>query len=199
MEDWVDCCDTSQFRWGRVLSTYVFPYTAPKQIKVKIWQVGAFHRCLQLGVLIYMIVEHYTGDSWTLAETPSASVNAWHSTNGNAYYSAVNVSDYAAEYTYCRNVSSNLYKQDDYYTYDAPRCLYHAEDEMVQKALGSVHFTTAYIEKTEIGWRATRLKRPPTPHARGVHTFCVHRPCGDANSTAKAAQCAPVGVTRLQV
>ena len=58
-------------------------------------------------------------------------------------------------YAYCRNGESNMYKQapgptvphtlsvgrrilpfstqDDYYVYDKPRCLYHSEDEIVQK------------------------------------------------------------------
>jgi hypothetical protein len=81
---------------------------------------------------------------------PIASVNAYHSA-GN-FHTATNVSDYEAAYSYCANPSTNLYREDDYYDYDAPRCLLHSEDELVQKATGAVHYTTAYIEKIEYAW-----------------------------------------------
>jgi len=139
-----------------LLSTYVFPYTTPKTIKIKMWQIGLLHRLLQAGVFVFMCVTHYTGHTWARSEVPIASVNAYHSAGG--FHAAVNVSDYETAYGYCAYWATNLYREDDYYDYDSPRCLLHSEDELVQKAAGAVHYTTACAPHLSRG--------SPLPHAR---------------------------------
>ena len=152
----------SYIKLDEFLSGYVFPFAAPKQIKVKMWQIGLLHRLLQAAVIIFMAVSHYSNNTWARSETPIASVNAYH-VGGTAYRAAINKTDYEATYPYCNNWQNNLYEEDEYFDYDAPRCLLHSEDEIVQKASGKIQYTTMYIQKIEC---AAALPSPPPFPAR---------------------------------
>eukprot|EP00966_Prymnesium_polylepis_P211954 4909248-Prymnesium_polylepis.1 len=181
-------------------------YRTNRYMKVDVWQVGLAHRLLQLGIIIFAVIEALNAGSWAYSETAAGTVNAYGATTA-AYSSLVEQFDGSktGPIIYCNNASYD-YVYDRTFNYSSPQCIELDEFELVQKGASSVFFTTAYIEYQVLGWpcdqddAAVHAKRAicfggsGTADSAGVK----HQPNGQCTCRAHRTYY-PVGVEEMNV
>ena len=106
-----------------------------------------FQVCIFCYVLVYMWLFEA---AWSYAEVPLGSFNAWGSDND------ASTAMREQTFEYCNNASYSFVYWEPGWNYGTPpKCRKLTTNEVTQKGIGSVFFTTVYIEKQTHGWKCT--------------------------------------------
>jgi len=124
-------------------------YKTEKFIRVDVPRVGIFFRFWQLMAALLVLAQLYLDDGWALSEVPGGMVNAWDEP-GTMLASTNDVVARRAAADYCSGSDYDYSKED--YQYTSPRCEALLPAEVGSKGVGSVFYTTAYIETHTKGW-----------------------------------------------
>jgi len=131
----------------------MFVFTAPTAVEIKEPGLGIIFRISQIGVLLYVCLSLYFGDTWAFSEQPMGFVNAW--AGGGSWTTEGNLDNYSSM-AYCSGAASFSYMwSPPDWDYTNPRCVRMHPYEVTVKEKGRVSVTTGYIEIREVGWPAT--------------------------------------------